>query len=155
LQKEKYFISPAFTISSFLGVMFKHESSLRVRYAETDRMGYVYYGNYATYFEVGRVETMRTLGIPYRMLEDQGILLPVAEYSVKYLKPAFYDDELIIVTTIPAMPSTRIKFEYEAYRADTLLCKGTTDLVFVDQKTGRPIRLPEMVAQAMKPYFPQ
>jgi acyl-CoA thioester hydrolase len=118
-------------------------------------MGYVYYGNYATYFEVGRVETMRELGIPYRILEDQGILLPVVDFSIRYFKPAFYDDEVMVVTSIPSMPSTRIRFEYEAYREDTLLCKGATDLVFVDQKTGRPMRMPAFVEDAVKIYFPQ
>ena len=81
--------------------MFTSEISLRVRYAETDRMGYAYYGNYATWFEVARVEALRTLGLNYRELEDDGILLPVIDYHTRYLKPAFYDDELTVKTTIP------------------------------------------------------
>lgn len=132
--------------------MFTHESLLRVRYAETDRMGYVYYGNYATYFEVGRVEAMRALGIPYKMLEDQGILLPVSAYEVKFLQPALYDDTLRIVTTIPTIPSVRISFEYQAFRDETLLCKAATELVFVNASTGKPMRAPDFVLHSFAPF---
>ena len=90
-------------------------TNLRVRYAETDRMGYVYYGNYATYFEVGRVEAMKSIGMSYKKLEDSGIMMPVLEYKIKYFKPAFYDDELTIVTSIKELPMARITFFYETY----------------------------------------
>lgn len=133
--------------------MFTHETSVRVRYAETDRMGYVYYGNYATYFEVGRVEAMRALNIPYRMLEDMGILLPVAHYEVKYFAPALYDDELRIITAIPSMPTAKIQFDYELFRGDTLLSKASTTLVFVDAKTGKPMRAPDFVLENIRPAF--
>ena len=88
--------------------MFNTETKIRVRYAETDRMGYVYYGNYATYFEVARVESLRTMGMTYKEMEDQGIILPVLEYYIKFIKPAFYDDLLTIKTTIPTLPTARI-----------------------------------------------
>lgn len=91
------------------------ETILRVRYAETDRMGYVYYGNYATYFEVARVDCMKALGFSYRELEDQGILMPVVSYNIKYLKPAFYDDALTIRTSIQELPEARITFHYETF----------------------------------------
>ncbi|MFN8700212.1 MAG: acyl-CoA thioesterase [Flavobacteriales bacterium] len=133
--------------------MVKTSTRLRVRYAETDRMGYSYYGNYAIYFEVARVEALRELGISYRALEDQGILLPVVEYTIRFLNPALYDDELVILTTIPQMPSARIRFEYETYRADELLNRASTDLVFVNQSTGRPMRCPKNVAAALSSYF--
>jgi acyl-CoA thioester hydrolase len=90
--------------------MFLNETNLRVRYAETDRMGYVYYGNYAGYYEVGRVEALRSLGMSYREMEDSGIMLPVLTYSIKYFKPSYYDDLLTIQTIIPEIPGTRIKF---------------------------------------------
>ena len=80
--------------------MYTTEVKIRVRYAETDRMGYVYYGNYATYFEVARVESLRNLGFSYRSLEDEGILLPVLDFSIRYRRPAYYDDELTIKTII-------------------------------------------------------
>ena len=79
-------------------IEFIHETKVRVRYGETDQMGYCYYGNYAQYFEVGRVEALRSLGCSYKALEDQGIMLPVSEYNVKYKRPAYYDDELTIQT---------------------------------------------------------
>lgn len=136
-----------------LAIMIHHQTSLRVRYAETDRMGYVYYGNYAVYFEVARVETLRSLGITYKSLEDEGVLLPVADYVIRYHKPAHYDDELRIETTILEMPGVRIKFQYKTYRGDELLNTASTDLVFVDKSTGKPMRCPLDVSEAMKVHF--
>lgn len=133
--------------------MFTTEIKLRVRYAETDRMGYTYYGNYATYFEVARVESLRELGVSYRQLEDEGILLPVSEYSIKFLKPAFYDDELVIKTNIIELPTARIKFSYQTWRGDDLLNEAKTDLVFVDKTSGRPTRCPEQVLDKLRNYF--
>jgi acyl-CoA thioester hydrolase len=130
--------------------MFRQKTTLRVRYAETDRMGYSYYGNYAIYFEVARVETLRAAGITYKSLEDEGILLPVLEYHVKYLRPAHYDDELTIHTVIPEMPGVKIRFEYETLRGEELLNKAWTELVFVDKASGRPIRCPEHVLEALR-----
>ncbi|MFN6379117.1 MAG: acyl-CoA thioesterase [Flavobacteriales bacterium] len=133
--------------------MYSSQISIRVRYAETDRMGYVYYGNYATYFEVARVEALRQLGVSYKSLEDRGILLPVADYSIKYILPAHYDDELIINTHIIALPTARIQFEYQTYRGEQLLNTATTTLVFVDASSGRPVRCPEEILQELKKYF--
>ena len=91
--------------------------TLRVRYAETDPMKYVYYGNYATYFEVARVELFRELGMPYEEIEQRGIWMPVSEFSIKYLKPALYDQNLEIHTYIRKIPGVRVEFEYEIYNA--------------------------------------
>ena len=137
----------------FIRSMYKTEISIRVRYAETDRMGYSYYGNYATYFEVARVEALRSLGISYRSLEDSGILLPVTEYQIKFYKPALYDDELIILTTIPSMPGARIRFEYATYRGDTPLNAAWTELAFVDKQSGIPQRCPGQLKEALSAYF--
>lgn len=134
--------------------MFVHTTSLRVRYAETDQMGVVYYGNYAMYFEVARVETMKALGVSYRALEESGVMLPVLEYKTKYIRPARYDDELIITTKIPEMPGTRIKFEYEIKSPEgQLLNLGETTLVFVDMERNRPIQMPETLVEKFTPYF--
>ncbi len=134
--------------------MFKSETSLRVRYAETDRMGYVYYGNYAGYYEVGRVEALRSLGMSYREMEDSGIMLPVLNYSIKYYKPSFYDDLLTIQTTIPELPTTRIKFLYKMYNTENvLLNEGETTLVFVNIKTGKPCHAPADFIEKMTPFF--
>ena len=84
--------------------MFVSQIQIRVRYGETDQMGYVYYGNYASYFEVGRVEALRKLGYSYKGLEDDGIMLPVFSYNVVFLKPSYYDDDLPTVPPMPSMP---------------------------------------------------
>lgn len=133
--------------------MYTTEISLRVRYAETDRMGYAYYGNYATYFEVARVEALRQLGITYKELEDEGILLPVSEYHIKYFKPAFYDDEIIIKTSIIEVPGVRLRFEYETFVKDVQINKASTDLVFVDKISGRPMKAPSYVVEKLASYF--
>jgi acyl-CoA thioester hydrolase len=133
--------------------MYSSQIVIRVRYAETDRMGYVYYGNYATYFEVARVESLRQLGVSYKSLEDRGILLPVADYSIKYILPAHYDDELVIKSHITALPTARIQFEYQTYRGDQLLNTASTTLVFVDASSGRPVRCPEEIIKELKKYF--
>ena len=116
-------------------------------------MGYVYYGNYALYFEVARVEMLRQLGIPYKRLEDSGILLPVSEYQVKYLKPAYYDDEITIKCSINKMPASRIFFEYESYVGDELVNTAATTLVFIDSNTNRPTRPPKEILDVFSPYF--
>jgi acyl-CoA thioester hydrolase len=134
--------------------MFTSETSLRVRYAETDRMGYVYYGNYAGYYEVGRVEALRSLGMSYREMEDSGIMLPVLSYNIKYYKPSFYDDLLTIQTIIPEIPSTRIKFLYKMFNTErVLLNEGETTLVFVNIKTGKPCIAPSIFIEKIQPFF--
>ncbi len=133
--------------------MFITETKIRVRYAETDRMGYVYYGNYATYLEVARVEALRELGVSYRELEDNGILLPVAEFAIKYFVPAYYDDEIVIKSSIIEMPTVKIKFSYEMYKGDVQLNKASTDLVFVDKNTMRPTRCPNTILEKLSPFF--
>src|SRR5690606_4834061 len=96
--------------------MIRAETKIRVRYGETDQMGYAYYGIYAQYYEVGRVEAIRKLGFSYKEVEERGIFLPVIDFSVNYRKPAYYDDELTIITTIKELPKgVRIPFEYECY----------------------------------------
>ncbi len=131
--------------------MFSSETILRVRYAETDRMGYVYYGNYATYFEVARVDGLRTLGYSYKEMEDSGIIMPVLEFAIKYFKPAYYDDELRIVSTIHEMPTTRLRFEHETYNSkNELLNKAHVILVMVSKATGKPCHAPEYFIDALK-----
>lgn len=130
--------------------MISNEIQVRVRYAETDQMGYVYYGNYATYFEVARVELLRSIGFSYKKLEEEGIMLPVFEFSIKYFKPAFYDDLLTIKTTIPETPSARIKFVYETFNeSGVLLNKAETTLVFISRATNRPTSIPKDLLEAI------
>lgn len=126
-------------------------TKLRVRYAETDRMGYCYYGNFVTYFEVARVEALRSVGITYRALEDQGVILPVLEYWVKYFKPAFYDEELTIQTRIAKVEGPRIFFEYDTLNEQgEKINTATTTLVFVNAETKKPMAPPAHVVEAFQ-----
>ncbi|HNT80264.1 MAG TPA: thioesterase family protein [Bacteroidia bacterium] len=134
--------------------MFESEVKIRVRYSETDRMGYVYYGNYATYFELARVECIRNLGFTYKQMEDDGIMLPVLEFQIKYFKPAFYDDLLTIKTRIPQLPAARIYFEYEVFNeSNELLNKASTTLVFVNTETKKPCSAPETFINAIRSFY--
>jgi len=123
--------------------MIKTETTLRVRYGETDQMGFVYYGVYAQYYEVGRVEAMRSLGFSYREMEESGILMPVINLTVNYKKPAKYDDEVRIVTTVKEMPGVRITFHYECFnQKNELLNTGSVTLVFIDKQKNKPMQPP-------------
>lgn len=134
--------------------MIVHESKFRVRYAETDKMGYVYHGNYATYFEVARVEMLRSLGISYKELEDKGIALPVLELKTKFFKPAFYDQEITVKTMIRKMPGVRIVFEYNTFNEEGIqINQGETTLVFVSTETGKPIKAPKELEDVFASYF--
>lgn len=132
---------------------FKHKTNVRVRYGETDQMGYCYYGNYAQYFEIGRVEALRSLGMPYRTLEEKGVMLPVSDFSVKYIKPAFYDDLLRIETTIVSMNGPRLIFKYEVFNEqDDLLSIAETTLIFVDKLSMRPSKPTADFLQLIEKY---
>ncbi len=134
--------------------MYTSETHVRVRYGETDQMGYVYYGNYAMYYEVGRVESLRQLGLTYKELEEMGVMMPVLENKSKYISPALYDDLLRIVTTIRVKPSVRITFEYEIFNGqDKLIHLGETLLAFVQKNNGRPCRPPAVFQKVLEPYF--
>ena len=132
---------------------FKHKTVLRVRYGETDQMGYCYYGNYAQYFEVGRVEALRELGMSYKQLEDQGAMLPVSEFSVKYKNPAKYDDALTITTYITELRGARLAFDYTITNEDNqLISTAHTTLVFVSKETMRPISPPDSFVTIIEPH---
>ncbi len=131
--------------------MREFEFQVRVRYAETDQMGVVYHGNYAQYFEMGRVEWLRNLGINYKWMEQNGIMLPVVSLTVNYKKPARYDDELSVKTIFKSQTSVKIEFDYEIYNTKReLLTTGYSVLVFVDMKTGRPTIPPHYVLDMLK-----
>ncbi|SFC21248.1 acyl-CoA thioester hydrolase [Parapedobacter composti] len=134
--------------------MYTFETKVRVRYAETDQMGYVYYGNYATYYEVGRVELFRSLGFSYKALEDSGIMLPVMELRCKYLKPARYDEEITVRVHLREKPAVKIKFEYELFNpGGELINTGYTQLVFVDMKRNKPCMAPAGFLERLHTYF--
>ncbi len=132
---------------------FENQIKIRVRYGETDQMGYCYYGNYAQYFEVGRVEALRSAGMSYRDMENRGIMLPVAEFSVKYKAPALYDDELTITTRIREIKGPRLVFDYEIHKENgQLVATAETTLVFVSKSTMRPIPAPDDFLELMGTY---
>ncbi|WP_298733752.1 thioesterase family protein [uncultured Chitinophaga sp.] len=135
--------------------MFTSITTIRVRYGETDQMGYLYYGNYALYYEVGRAEAIRELGFTYRELEEQGVIMPVAELQIKYLRPALYDDLITVKTTLRELPAThRIQFHSELYNEKgELLNVGVTTLVFLHAATKAKSNLPEPLRVRLEPFF--
>jgi len=134
--------------------MYVAETQVRVRYAETDQMGYAYYGNYAIYYEVGRVEALRQLGFNYSELEENGIMMPVTDLSCKFLQPAKYDELLTIRVIIKELPKVRMYFEYEVLtEKGKKLNEGSTTLVFINMSTNRPCRAPEHLLEIMSPHF--
>jgi len=134
--------------------MITSEIKIRVRYAETDQMGFVYYGRYAEYYEICRVETMRKLSLSYKEMEEKGILMPVIEYHIEYKKPAFYDDELILITTIKELPKLKITFHHEMFNANgQLLNKGYVTLVFLNKETKKPVLAPDWFLNECKKFF--
>jgi acyl-CoA thioester hydrolase len=135
--------------------MYQSDTQIRVRYAETDQMGYVYHGNYAAYFEVARTEAFRRLGISYKEMEADGVGMPVGELRTRFRRPARYDD-LLTVRLLLRQPAegARVLFEYEIYNeAQELLTEGHTLMVFVSTSTGRPVPMPVSIQAKMAPYF--
>ena len=131
--------------------MYSFETKVRVRYSETDQMSFVYYGVYAQYYEVGRVELLRSIGLTYKELEEAGFALPVVNLNINYKKPAYYDDELTIITTVKKLPSAKITFYYQMLNANNeLLNIGEVVLVFINKDTGKPCFAPEMIISRFK-----
>jgi len=135
--------------------MIQHETQIRVRYGETDQMGYLYYGNYAQYYEVGRAELIRSVGFPYKaMEEDYGIMMPVTAMNIRYIRPALYDELLTIKTSMRHLPEQFITFHYEIFNEKGKLLNGATvRLCFMDIATKRRIPTPEYLKVALGPYF--
>ena len=124
--------------------MKKTTTKIRVRYAETDQMGFVHHGNYAQFFEIGRLDWIIKIGVSYKNMESKGILLPVVFLETNYLKPAYYDDELIIETFLLEKPTSKIKFGYNIYNKNKdIITKGITHLAFMNKKSGKPQRCPK------------
>lgn len=129
--------------------MIKHQFKLRVRYSETDKMGVVYYGNYAQYFEVGRVEFMRSIGLVYDEMEKGGILMPVVHFEMDFKSPAVYDEELTIETTVEVLPTTKMVFNHKVFgEKGNLVCAGNVILVFVTT-AFKPTRVPSDMKETL------
>jgi len=134
--------------------MFTATTQVRVRYAETDQMGYVYYGNYAMYFEVARVEALRSIGFSYKRMEEEGVMMPVLESYSKFIKPGKYDELLSIKTTIAKIPGVKIRFDYEITNETAdLIHTGHTILTFLKKDSHRPCRPPQDLVDLLQTYF--
>ena len=135
--------------------MYEHITTVRVRYAETDQMDIVYYGNYAQYFEVGRAESIRVLGFTYKRMEEMGVRMPVVQMEARFLRPAHYDDLITIKTTLRELPlKHQIEFHHEVYNErKKLLTTGKVVLFFIDIKTGKRISMPDDLKQTLSPFF--
>jgi acyl-CoA thioester hydrolase len=135
--------------------MFSSTTQIRVRYGETDQMGYLYYGNYALYYEVGRAESIRQLGFTYRQLEEMGVMMPVTELQSQYFRPVRYDDLVTVKTILKELPEgSKIQFHSELYNEEgQLLNKGVTTLVFYDAKEKKRTNMPQELYTRLAPFF--
>lgn len=135
--------------------MYRHETKIRVRYGETDQMGYLYYGNYAEYFEVARAEAMRDLGITYKVQEEElGVMMPVMTLMCRFLRPARYDNLVTVVSEVRKLPTDMMRFHHEVYNEQgKLLTAGEVKLAFVDKHTGKRATAPEYLLNAIGKYF--
>lgn len=135
--------------------MYTHKTEKRVRYGEVDRMGYLYYGHYAFYYEIGRVEWLRSLGVLYKDMEEKmGVMLPVTSLQMRFVRPARYDEILTISTTLKSLPDRYITFHMEIHNEQGKLVNGgTVRLAFVDMKTGKVIEMPKDLTNRISPFF--
>ncbi len=135
--------------------MYEHFTTLRVRYAETDQMDIVYYGNYAQYFEVGRAECIRALGFTYKKMEEMGVRMPVVHMEARFLRAAHYDDLITIKTVLKELPlKHEIHFHHEVFNEKKkLITTGKVSLFFIDTKTGKWIVMPEDLKKTLAVFF--
>jgi acyl-CoA thioester hydrolase len=134
--------------------MIVSENKIRIRYDEVDKMGYVYHGNYAKYFHISRTELLRKVGICDRSLENYNILLPVVDLSIKYLHPIFYDEIIIIKTSLHGIPTSRMKFQHEVLNEkNEIINKAESTVAFVDVNTRRPLKAPQIIVDRIKHYI--
>ena len=135
--------------------MYVFDYDKRVRYAETDKMGYLYYGHYAKFYEIGRVECLRSLGLSYKRMEDEhNVMLPVVSLEVRYLAPAYYDETIKIRSILREIPSKMITFEHELFNSeDKLINKAIVKLFFIDMTSGDRVSAPDYLIEALSKYF--
>ncbi len=135
--------------------MFTHETQIRVRYGETDQMGYLYYGNYAQYYEVGRAEAIRSLGLSYREMETKyGVMMPVMSLQMRYVRPALYDELVTVRTTLRHLPSDTITFYMEIFNEKKKLVNGgSVKLCFVEMATNKSVPTPQYLMDELRVYF--
>jgi len=134
--------------------MITSENKITVRYDEVDKMGYVYHGNYSKYYHISRTELLRMIGICDKELESLNVILPVIELNVRYIKPVFYDDIITVRTSLIEMPKSRLKFHHEVFNQNNeIINEGNSTLVFVDYKTRKPMRIPDIALSKFKSFI--
>ena len=127
----------------------KFNLKIIARYSETDSMSYVHHSNYLKYYEIGRLGWFKNIGFSYKRLEDEGVILPVIRTNITFRRPAFFDDELDLQTTLIKEPSYSIEFDYKIFKKKELINEGYTKLVFLNKKTSKPIRCPKKIIEAI------
>ncbi|MEY3246014.1 MAG: hypothetical protein RL253_1181 [Bacteroidota bacterium] len=137
--------------------MFSFDTHVRVRYADTDQMQVVYHAKFIEYFEVGRTDSMRSLGITYKDVEQSGVIMPVVSLDCKFIKPALYDDLLTIRTSLLQLPKDhKIEFHQEVYNEkEQLLCKGKVVLYFMEKITFQKTEMPALLTSKLESFFNQ
>ena len=135
--------------------MQKHFTEVRIRYADTDQMRFAYNGKYFEYFEVGRTEMMREVGLPYEVIEKSGFFMPVIETKIHFFAPVFYDELLVIETRVEKLPTVKVHIDHiiKAKERNVVICEGYVELAFLDAKTNRPTRAPKLFIDAVKKYY--
>lgn len=130
--------------------MISHSTSFRIRYGETDQMGVVYHGNYAQFFEMGRIDWLRSLGISYKSMEENNVMLPVISLQCNFKKSAEFDDEITVKTILKKTPAVKIEFDYEITNQNNeLLTTGNTVLAFINMQTNKPMRCPDYILEKL------
>lgn len=141
--------------NQYLATMYSYSHKKRVRYAETDKMGYLYYGHYAKYYEIGRVEALRDLGLSYRKMEDElGLMLPVLSLESRYKIPAYYDEELTIVTMLKELPLKMFAFHHKIINPKgQIINTAVVKLFCINMKNGERVNCPAFLIEKLTPYF--
>jgi len=133
--------------------MIVHKSKIWVAYSDTDQMGFVHHSNYAKYYESARWNAFRSMGLPYQLIEKSGILMPVVNMQMQFIKPAYYDDELLIQTIVSKCPTAVMRFDYKMYNQhNELINKALVETAFVNKTTGKPCRPPQKLIEMMEKF---
>ena len=126
---------------------------IKVRYCETDQMGLVHHGSYINYFEEARIAWISNLGFSYSEMEKSGIILPVSKLNVNYLRPAYFDDDLLVSVEIAELPTSRLIFNYTINKEEEVIVTGTTVLAFLNKETKKPVKCPDYMLEKVTPLF--
>ena len=126
---------------------------IKVRYCETDQMGLVHHGSYINYFEEARIAWISNLGFSYSEMEKSGIILPVSKLNVSYLRPAYFDDNLLVSVEITELPTSRLIFNYTIKKEEEVIVTGTTVLAFLNKETKKPVKCPDYMLEKVTPLF--